>query len=734
MDLGQAFKSVRFMIFPKRLLVFALVFMVSAGLSFKYFLFAKALRDAQVAQVNFERLNNPISTSVVFSEGLKKTKIEQVSVIHNIASPISEFTKSLKDTTHLVLSKLASQVKSNPKKTHPISEVKEEVSVASSSEEKTSSENTAESNDGFWFSKYGMGMIRYVIAALPKVISGKANFLDNSNVQLAQSSSVPIGESGLSQKTLRQSQPKPLVPPEFSNADIKIIEDSRDIIDPGDGPSFFVKKIELEGNTLFESEILAPIVDVGEGIDATLGILALYAQEVTAYYSARGFILTEAYIPNQKIENAVVKMIVKEGFIDEVEVTGNKYLDKESIKKRFFNVQAEEVMQESTLERALLELNDVRGVTARSTLKRGKISGSSDIVLEVEEGRPYYFGIDADNFGSEFTGQARFGTTAIVNSLWKFSDEVFFRAVKSDDDQNLITGYYQLPIDKFGRSTFKVGYTYSDQGLGASLIPLNAFGRTNILNFEVGHKLLRTRNYRLDLRSGFEYKKFRNFQLGNTSSSDNITDIYFGASGNFSDSFNGTNSINLKIQQGIGGTDASSAHPSRSNADATTTVATFDVTRFQNPGFWDSFLIMKLGGQLSSDRNLSPGLFAAGGFGTVRGFPLAQLSGDWGYTASAEYVVPVPLDYSIGIGDLTVKKVLSINGFIEHGRVFAINLESGERNDSITGVGGGAQLNVPLGKDLPTFNLAFNYGYPIGGPIPSDGSFGTVYVNGGVTY
>ena len=146
--------------------------------------------------------------------------------------------------------------------------------------------------------------------------------------------------------------------------------------------------------------------------------------------------------------------------IDEVEVTGSKYLDKESIKNRFFNIQAEEVMQESTLERALLELNDVRGVTARSTLKRGKISGSSDIVLEVEEGRPYYFGMDADNFGSEFTGQARFGTTAIANSLWKFSDEVFLRMVKSDDDQNLLTGYYQLPLDKFGRSTFKVGYHY----------------------------------------------------------------------------------------------------------------------------------------------------------------------------------------------------------------------------------------------------------------------------------
>ncbi len=731
----QAFKSGGFMSFCKRLFGFALIFVVSAGLSFKFFQFFASFKPVQTVPLELAQSGKSVSTAIVFSENFKKVESEQVFTIGKLSTPIREFTEDLKNKTWFVLSKLTLQTQASLGKI--------EVASSNNKEVKTSSKDIAPlgkrvgENEGFWFSKYGLGMIRYVMTALPKAfpqnLASDDNSSNNSNVQVAQLNSA-IGESGLSEKTLRKSQPKPLVPPEFSNANIQVIEDSRNIIDPGDGPSFFVKKIILEGNTLFDNETLAPIVDVGEGIDATLGILALYAQEVTAYYSAKGYILTQAYIPNQKIENGVVKMMVKEGFIDEVEVIANKYMDSGSIKKRFFDVQSESIMQESTLERVLLELNDVRGVQARSTLKPGKVSGSSDLVLEVEETRPYFFGIDADNFGSEFTGQARFGTTAIVNSLWKFSDEIFFRVVKSDDDQNLITGYYQLPLDKFGRSTFKIGYTYSDQSLGASLKPLAAFGRTNILNLEVGHRLLRTRNYRFDLRAGFDYKKFKNFQTGSLSSADNITDIYFGGSGNFSDGFNGQNTIDLKIQQGLAGTDATASNPSRTNADATTTIATYDFTRFQNPGFWDSFLILRSSGQLSSDRNLSPGLFAVGGFGTVRGFPLAQLSGDWGYTASAEYVVPVPLDYSIGIGDLTVKKVLSINGFIEHGRVFAINTESGERNDSITGVGGGAQLNVPLGKDLPTLNLAFNYGYPIGGPIPSDGSFGTVYVNGGLTY
>ncbi len=477
------------MSFCKKLLGFALVFIVSAGLSFKYFQFTAEFKQVQMAQLDLNRSNNLISTSIAFSEDFKKTQNKQAFTAYSFSAPLKEFTENLKSKTRLVLSRLAYEEQSNPKKIDSLLRNKKQATDDYSSEYTTLSKDTIEEGDGFSFSKYGMGIIRYVLTALPRAIhkniAGGDNSSSNPNIQVAQLGAAPVGESGLSEKTLRQSQPKPLVPPEFSNADIKVIEDSRDIIDPGDGPSFFVNKIILEGNTLFDSETLAPIVDVGDGIDATLGILALYAQEVSAYYSARGYILTEAYIPNQKVENGVVKMMVNEGFIDEVEIKGNKFTDKESIKKRFFNVQAENIMQESTLERVLLELNDVRGVQAKSTLKPGKVSGSSDLVLEVEETRPYFFGIDADNFGSEFTGQARFGTTAIVNNLWKFSDEVFFRVVKSDDDQNLITGYYQLPLDRFGRSTFKLGYTYSDQSLGASLIPLGAFGRTNILNLEV---------------------------------------------------------------------------------------------------------------------------------------------------------------------------------------------------------------------------------------------------------
>jgi hemolysin activation/secretion protein len=543
---------------------------------------------------------------------------------------------------------------------------------------------------------------------------------------------------------LGEKKNKSLIPPKFINPEVpkideeKVIKDhitdSREVFDPGDGPSFFIKKIIIEGNTLFRDRTLEPIVDVGDGIDATLGILALYTQELTAFYSSNGYILSQAYIPKQKIDNGIVKIIIKEGVLDRVEVRAKGAIDQNYFKNRFSKIQRKKALKERDLEKILLELNAVRGIEVSSTLKPGKTSGTSDLILEIEKNRSYSLGFDSDNFGSKFTGQARFGVTGIFGNLISLADEFFFRGVKSNGEQNLISTSYKFPLDNLGRKTLNLGYTYSDQTLGENLTILNAFGRSNIFSIEFINSFIKSRDYNLILTSGLEYKTFKNFQLGTTASSDNISDIFFGFTWNFLDSLSGQNFYNFRLQQGLHGTDSDSFAPSRNNATAITTIASFNLTRTQKINFLGSYFQIKSIGQLSSDRNLAPGLFASGGFGTVRGFSLAQLSGDWGYTASFEYFIPVPVGEQITIGSLTGKKSITVNTFLEHGRVFTLNREFGERDDSITGVGLGLQLSGNFGSNFPVMNFAFNYGYPIGGPIPSDSSSGTIYLNGGVFY
>ena len=199
--------------------------------------------------------------------------------------------------------------------------------------------------------------------------------------------------------------------------EIIVIDDSRKLIDPGAGPAFFVKKIITEGNTLFDDEALAPILNIEDGIEMTLGILALYAQEITAFYSQQGYFLTKAFVPKQEVNDGIVKIQINEGRVNKISVTGNKDVDAKALLKRMGRVKKDSILKEQTLERALLDINDISGVKVRSLLRPGKVPGTSDLVLEVTETEPYTFSFDADNFGSQFTGAERGGISLGTNNV-----------------------------------------------------------------------------------------------------------------------------------------------------------------------------------------------------------------------------------------------------------------------------------------------------------------------------
>ena len=85
-----------------------------------------------------------------------------------------------------------------------------------------------------------------------------------SQVALAQTK-VPLeAQTDIIEKSLSQSPPKFEPPPEPEAP--KITKESRPV--PKDrvaGPTFFIKKIKLTGNTMISDKRLMPLVDLGEG-------------------------------------------------------------------------------------------------------------------------------------------------------------------------------------------------------------------------------------------------------------------------------------------------------------------------------------------------------------------------------------------------------------------------------------------------------------------------------------
>jgi hemolysin activation/secretion protein len=549
-------------------------------------------------------------------------------------------------------------------------------------------------------------------------------------------------DPGILEKGLRESRQEFQPPPLEVVPDIKI-QDSRKIEDPGEGPKFFVREIKLTGNKLISTEELAPLIDVGEGDEMTLGILNLFANEVTAAYSLQGYFLARSFIPAQEIKNGVVMMQVVEGKLGGIEVAGNKTIASEQFTDRMVALRDEEVLNESALERVLLELNSLMGVQVKSVLRPGELPGTTDLVLQVNETRPYTVSLDADNFGSRFTGKIRVGATATVGNLFKLGDQFSFRVVQSNEGQDFFNPSFLFPITNRG-TTLKLSFVHSEHNLGGNLTSLSSGGSSQIFSAEASHPLYHSRKGRLFVKGGMEARNYTNKQREVKTSDDRLFDIYVGVGGNYTDPYKGRTFFSADAKTGFTETDTGGHLNSRTKGQGDVTVFSSSLTRYQNANIlhkkFPGYFIMKAGGQFASARVLSPDQIAIGGAGTVRGYPISETSGDHGYTFSLEYNTPWPGKFPyVKEGWPSLDKIITLLAFIDHGKVFVEDNEPGERHRALTGAGMGFKINIPK-KNEASLSTSFSliWGVPVmenaSGQRPSDNSFGTLYLSGLVTF
>lgn len=541
-----------------------------------------------------------------------------------------------------------------------------------------------------------------------------------------------IQDPGVSEKALRQSQPdytpKPEAAPELlESVTPEVIEET--------GSTFFVQQITVEGNALLPEETIAALITVGEGREFTLGELKQIANRITTAYTEAGYLLVRAYLPPQDITEGRITINILQGQIAELRVVDNEQFASDEIAATLDGIAGNMTLIESLLERSLLNLNDVYGITARAVMSPGSTIGTTDMTIKVEEDRYYKITLDADNFGSSFTGKNRYGVTGMVGSMFKFGDEINVRGITTDGEQDYLNASYQLPI--IGLNTYlKAEYIYSNQQLGSNLTPLQAKGDSNIATLSLSHYWQRSREHEIQLTGGTSVRLYKNEQLGSTSSDDRMATIFVGVNGFFNDRFRARTYYDVKLQKGLTESDQSDALNSRLNGRGNGLITTASLTRYQGVPLLNSYLVLKAFGQLADRRVLSPDLFAAGGMGTVRGYPLAEISGDNAVLLSSEYVLPVPYKKTVIDGLPAVNDMLSLFAFIDHSTTFANQRVAGEVNQSITGAGFGVRVNIePNNKQMPTINFMAAYAQPVlGSQTPSDNNNSVFYLGGVITY
>jgi hemolysin activation/secretion protein len=97
--------------------------------------------------------------------------------------------------------------------------------------------------------------------------------------------------------------------------------------------------------------------------------------------------VARANLPAQDIANGTVKLDIQEGRLGMVsmEPAKNVRLDEDVVRRFIDGLVPGAVIREAEIERSLLLLTDLPGITVRSVLRAGAQPGTADLVVRVSE-------------------------------------------------------------------------------------------------------------------------------------------------------------------------------------------------------------------------------------------------------------------------------------------------------------------------------------------------------------
>jgi hemolysin activation/secretion protein len=404
------------------------------------------------------------------------------------------------------------------------------------------------------------------------------------------------------------------------------------------GPSVRVTVLHVTGHTAYSEAQLLLATGFVPGNDLTLPQLRAFAARISDYYHLRGFILAQAYLPAQDVQDGAVTIDVIEGRYGTVAVHNKARIADRVPEGILRGLDPGDLVTNAPLERRLLLLSDVPGVRVKGTLAPGAEVGTSDFIVDVAPGPRVSGNLEADNAGSRYTGTYRFGGTIYVNNPLGIGDQLSLRLLASDGGLAYGRASYQAPV---GNATLGIAYAHLGYSLGREFKALDGTGIADIFSVYGSYPLLRSRRSNLYLLADVDHKLLRD-RIGavSTNSDKRITAGTLGLAGDSRDNLGGGGSNVYSLGWTIGSLNIRSAPERTIDATTARSAGTFNkvqasFARLQSvAGPFSVYAAARA--QIAFDNLDSSEKMELGGAYAVRAYPEGEAFGDTGYVATIE--------------------------------------------------------------------------------------------------
>ena len=457
---------------------------------------------------------------------------------------------------------------------------------------------------------------------------------------------------------------------------------------------FVLNTVVLDDATAYTIDDFKKITSQYVGESVSFADLSALAAAMTRKYREDGYIFSRVILPPQKIKDGVLHVRAVEGRVAKVEVTGT-FKDNLNLVRRIADkIASQGPTNTKDIERYLLLIDDLPGVTARSFVRPSPSTpGGSDLVIHVEQDS-FEGSASIDNRGSRFIGPWRGELVGAVNGVMGLHDRTTLRGIMASQTKELRFGEitHEQQIGSEGLR-LKGRYARTMTEPGGSLSALGIEGDSDLFDLEALFPLIRSRHMNLNLIGGLNVNNTETDLSGVQIAKDKVRHLRAGGRFDFVDPLHGVSQLELVGTQGLDilGATRDGIGRSRANGEHEFFRLNATATRVQDLGFNGFSLLVSATGQYTKDPLLASEEFTVGGSGFGRAYDSGELAGDKGYSGLAE------LRYSGSLANQFVQSY-QLYSFIDYGKVKNISPVVGEaRSDSLTSAGLGVRFNLEHG-------------------------------------
>ena len=462
----------------------------------------------------------------------------------------------------------------------------------------------------------------------------------------------------------------------------------------------------------------------------TVGQMQQVANAVTEYYRSAGFVLAQAYIPAQEVQDGRVRIAVLEGTLGNVLVEGNEKYSTDVLASPFDELIDAPVTADG-IESAILTASDYPGLSAFGVFRPGREVGTTDLVLRVQDERSFDASVRVDNHGTRFTGRNRGVVDIALNNPTGAGDRISGTVIRQTDPSRSNFGEIRYERPLWAGTLVGGSYSRNPFSVGAELEASELSGESTNVDLYMDHSMVRSRAANVAGRLGWrrtqEVTKLTRAPVGLDELSYLFGELRFDSIDSEARAINAGTvgfAYGLGDQLGGNGEDAAAQQitpPRRRGAS----------TKFASNEFWkvegtfsrfqkiaDTIAVLaRVEGQWSNDLLTSTQQYSIGGPNNVRAYNVSEFLVDKSFYASMEWSFDAPFFADAEFHDgVPWGQVLKVSFFADWAW--------GQLNDptptdianlNVGGIGAGVSFNLPgtvLGR--------LQYARPVGERVPGE--------------